>query len=37
LDNKKKKLYQEIMERKEYLEQRGAVLYQKWDALKDFI
>ncbi|PHZ11315.1 uncharacterized protein RHIMIDRAFT_238751 [Rhizopus microsporus ATCC 52813] len=37
LDNKKKKLYQEIMERKEYLEQRGAILYQRWDALKDFI
>lgn len=37
LDMKKKALYLEIVERKEYLEQRGAEIYQKWDVLKEFI
>jgi hypothetical protein len=34
---KKKALYLEIIERKEYLERRGADIYQKWDVLKEFI
>ncbi|KAG1056295.1 hypothetical protein G6F46_008205 [Rhizopus delemar] len=37
LDMKKKALYLEIIERKEYLERRGADIYQKWDVLKEFI